>query len=258
MRSSEQCDGLHVAVNSLASYGAPRAHLLAALHAAGVPSQQVHVFLGGAFAAAGSAAAAAGYVDAATGVQHHYVQHNSVDFTAMVHIVENPERFRSVRQWFYLHDTTSVDGGFWGNATRWCERLPACALPLTRWLPSSSMGLYDAAFLNAHAADVFALKNARNVSGLRWKQRGVGWEDKLFKVCDAASDDAPIRRFTRRCYNATLRRPTCICSQAELDEAPVQIYGAESIPRQAMRFACAGVVKYKANWSRNRTLVIGP
>ena len=51
--------------------------------------------------------------------------------------------------------------------------MPACALPLTRWLPSSSMGLYDAAFLHAHAPDVLGLKNVRNASGARWKQRGV-------------------------------------------------------------------------------------
>jgi len=218
--------------------------------------QQVHVFLGG--DASGTAADEAGFIDAASQVRHYRVRHNSVDFTAMVHIVENPASFRHVGQWFYLHDTTSVGATFWSNATRWCDHLPACALPLTRWMPSSSMGLYDAAFLNAHAASVIELKNKRNTSGLRWKLRGVGWEDKLFKVCDAASPDAPIRRFTRRCHNATLRRPTCMCSHAQLDEHPQQIYGPTSTPRQAMRFSCADVVKYKANWSRNRTLVIAP
>jgi hypothetical protein len=76
-------------------------------------------------------------------------------------------------------------GTFWSNATRWCGGLPACAQPLTRWMPSSSMGLYDASFLNAHTADVVALTNVRNATAIRWKQRGMGWEDKLFKVCDA-------------------------------------------------------------------------
>ena len=249
------CDGVHVAINSLTSYATPRAHLLGALRAAGVPQAQVHVFLGADFNAPASST---DYVDADHGVRHYHVRHNSVDFTAMVHIVENPGRFAGVRQWFYLHDTASVGPGFWSNATRWCERLPACALPLTRWLPSSSMGLYDAAFLNAHAADVLGLKNVRNASGLRWKQRGVGWEDKLFKLCDAASPDAPIRRFTRRCHNVTLRRSTCICSHAGVDDEPVQVYGPGSVPRQALRFACADVVKYKANWARNRSLVIAP
>jgi hypothetical protein len=249
---SSSCPGVHVAINSVASYAAPRAHLLAALRAAGVPAQQVHVFLGG---AQGDEAA---YVEAESGVLHYRVRHNSVDFTAMVHIVENPERFRGVAQWFYLHDTVSVGAGFWSNATFWCGGLPACALPLTRWMPSSSMGLYDASFLNAHAADVVALKNVRNATAMRWKQRGMGWEDKLFKLCDATSRDGPIRRFTRRCQNTTLRRPTCICSLAQLDETLVRVYGAHSTPRQALRFPCADVVKFKANWARNRTLVIAP
>ena len=244
-------DFVHVAINSLASYAAPRAHLLSALQAAGVPMHQVHVFLGSDFDTAANDYKV-------NGARHYSVRHNSVDFTAMVHIVENPERFRGVKQWFYLHDTAAVGPNFWGNATRWCDGLPACALPLTRWLPSSSMGLYDAAFLNAHASDVLALKNVKNASGLRWKQRGVGWEDKLFKVCDAASPDAPVRRFTRRCHNATLHRSTCMCSHALLDDEPLQVYGPDSTPRQALRFPCADVVKYKANWSRNRTLVIAP
>ena len=39
----------------------------------------------------------------------------------------------SVRQWFYMHDTSSVGAHFWSNATKWCHTgLPACALPLTR------------------------------------------------------------------------------------------------------------------------------
>ena len=44
----------------------------------------------------------------------------------------------------------------------------------------------------------------RDVAVAVWKKRGYGWEDKLFKVCDASSPDRPIRRFTRQCANATL------------------------------------------------------
>ena len=245
------CDHLHIAVNSLESYAAPRAHLLGELRQAGVPMRQVHVFLGGAFSGGEDM-----FVEA--GVRHYRVRHNSVDFSAMVHIVENPSLFAGVAQWFYMHDTASVGSHFWSNITQWCDGLPACALPLTRWLPSSSMGLYDASFLNAQASDVTGLKNVRNATGLRWKLRGVGWEDKLFKVCDAHSRDRPIRRFTRQCYNATLHRRTCICSHAQTDAEPVRVYGPESTPRQALRFPCADVAKYKANWSRNRSLIIAP
>lgn len=190
------------------------------------------------------------------GAWHYRVRHNSVDFTAMVHIVENPQRFRAVRQWFYMHDTTSVGRHFWSNLTAWCSGLPSCALPLTRYQPTSSMGLYDATFLNARRDAVLDLKNKRGAPALRWKVRGLGWEDKLFKVCDAQSEDRPIRRFTRQCYNATLKRRTCLCSKVDIGEQPEPVYGSSSQPRQVWRYPCMDVAKFKANWSRNRTMMI--
>ena len=39
-------EGVHLAINSLAMYAAPRVKLLGELRAAGVPMHQVHVFLG--------------------------------------------------------------------------------------------------------------------------------------------------------------------------------------------------------------------
>ena len=247
--------GVHIAINSLASYATPRAKLLGELAAAGVPMKQVHVFLGD---SPPSDDGREWFLDAESRARHYRVHHNSVDFTAMVHIVENPQLFARVRQWFYMHDTVSVGRHFWANATQWCAGLPSCALPLTRAQPTSSMGLYDADFLRRQVTNVTALKNARGASGLRWKQRGFGWEDKLFKVCDAVATDAPIRRWTRQCHNATLGRRTCICSQVQRDAVPQRIYGPESTPRQVWRYACADVAKYKANWARNRTMVIAP
>ena len=79
------------------------------------------------------------------------------------------------------------------------------------------MGLYDASFLNAHTADVVALTNVRNATAIRWKQRGMGWEDKLFKVCDAMgrSDGARTPRCAGRRASAPLpssTRPWCTCT----------------------------------------------
>lgn len=185
-RQVHHCRGVHIAINSLASYAAPRARLLSELAASGVPMRQVHVFLGGSTTDSRDITHDAGrFLDSSSGSWHYHVPHNSVDFTAMVHIAEHAALFENVEQWFYLHDTVSVGAGFWSNASFWCTRgLPACALPLTRYLPTSSMGLYDAAFLRTPAAlgNISALKNTRGVSGMRWKIRGVGWEDKLFKV----------------------------------------------------------------------------
>lgn len=261
------CNSVHVAINSLASYNVPRTHLLRDLAAAKVPMEQVHVFLGdsGSGGSSSSSSREARYVDPASGAWHYRVSHNSVDFTAMVHIAENPQLFSAVKQWFYMHDTVSVGANFWSNATRWCWKgLPSCALPLTRYLPTSSMGLYDADFLRTPEAigNISTLKNARGVSGMRWKVRGVGWEDKLFKVCDAVSPDAPVRRFTRRCENKTLGRRTCICNGLTIEKRPQRVYGADTTPRQVWRYECADVAKFKANWARNQTkdgkMIIAP
>ena len=81
----------------------------------------------------------------------------------------------------------------------------------------------------------------------------MGWEDKLFKVCDAMSPDAPIRRFTRRCENKTLGRRTCLCSSLTVEKTPTRVYGPQSTPRQVWRFDCADVKKYKANFARNNS-----
>ena len=103
----------------------------------------------------------------------------------------------------------AVGPNFWSNATRWCASgLPACALPLTRYQPTSSMGLYDADFLRSPAAlsNISSLKNVRGVSGMRWKIRGVGWEDKLFKVCDAVSPVLQERLLRYRDVDLELQR----------------------------------------------------
>eukprot|EP00965_Chrysotila_dentata_P188526 6172787-Pleurochrysis_carterae.AAC.1 len=52
------------------------------------------------------------------GVRFYPVRHESIDFSALVHIAESPRLFSNVRQWFYMHDTCDVGRGFWPNATR--------------------------------------------------------------------------------------------------------------------------------------------
>lgn len=246
------CETLHIAINSLASYHSPRTKLLSELVGSNVPMSQVHVFLGG------SSEAGAPYKDKDSGAWFHPVDHNSVDFTGLVYITEHMELFHGVTQWFYMHDTTSINKRFWPNISRWCSKLPACALPLTRYYPSSSMGLYDAQFLFEQRVAISELKNKRGLPATKWKTRGFGWEDKVFKLCDAASADRPIRRFTRQCWNSTLARRTCICSSIQIDSAPQMVYGPGSAPRQLWRFPCAGVIKFKANFARNRTLLMNP
>lgn len=176
-------------------------------------------------------------------------------------LASDAHSFEHVSTWFYLHDTFLVSGsGFWPNVTKWCATgLPGgCALPLTRYGPSASAGLYDAAFLaSKQALLTTALKNRRSRPPAVWKKMAINHEDKLFKLCDATSAQ-PVRRFTRRCYNATLQRRTCICSNVAVSTSPVSVYGEGSAPRIAFSFPCADLVKYKANHLRNQSLVLSP
>ena len=55
--------------------------------------------------------------------------HDSIDFSGLIHIADHPRAFSHVRQWFYLHDTSAVGPGFWPVISRWCDQLPACAMP---------------------------------------------------------------------------------------------------------------------------------
>ena len=75
--STIACDGLHIAINSLATYDLPRGRLLRELAAAGVPMSQVHVFLGGSEASGDNAALR--YTDTTSGAWFYRVMHNSVD-----------------------------------------------------------------------------------------------------------------------------------------------------------------------------------
>jgi hypothetical protein len=277
------CRSLHIAINSAVGYEAPREKLLASMRAARVPMDQVHVFVAGDPAAAGRGMAAAGSppsspaLPSATGqpelnaeaslgavtrdihgTRTYRVGHNSIDFSGLIHITENAHLFRGVTTWFYMHDTFFVSGGgFWPNISQWCNvGVPGgCALPLTRWGPSASTGLYDARFLVTQSSLLSGqLKNSRAKPPAVWKRLGVNWEDKLFKNCDATAEPGMRpKRWTRRCYNATLQRHTCICSSMVTATQPVQVYGLGSAPRVAYGFPCADLIKYKANNQREET-----
>ena len=246
---AKTCTAMHIAINSMASYNGPRKRLLHELiDVAGVPTNQIHVFLGGASSTEGSAGQAVqdglkpvssgnegdiGAFEDGLGVRYYYVPHNSVDFTGIVHLAEAKARLFQATRWFYMHDTTSVGAEFWKSLSSWCRSPIGCGLPLTRYYPSSSMGLYSSEFLASQHHSMQKLRNP-GWSVEKQKKIGFGWEDYLFKQCDASAEDKPIRRFTRRCYNATLERHTCVCSKVEIDPDIQPVYGAGSSPRQVL------------------------
>ena len=197
------CTGLHIAINSNLRYTRPRLLLLRSLRAAGVPMAQVHVFIGGAFngppagpfpdgGGGGGSAPPTAEESVADGLRYHYVPHDSMDFSGLIAIAEAPRgTFGRVRQWFYMHDTTAVGPGFWAAISRWCPRLPACAMPLTcRW-PSSSMGLYDAAFIASERDKTLSrVKNGANLSSDAFKRQALLAHAAQFRYAGSPNADA--------------------------------------------------------------------
>jgi len=273
----------------LDSYTQPRLLLLRSLRAAGVPMTQVHVFIGGAFngppagpypngggsggdsggeggeggggdsggGGGGGSAPPTAEESVADGLRYHYVPHDSMDFSGLVAIAEAPRgTFGRVRQWFYMHDTTAVGPGFWGAISRWCPRLPACAMPLTcRW-PSSSMGLYDAAFIAAEREKTLArVKNSANLSSAAFKRQALQDEDALLKACEAQTGHGchEVRHGSGRdaCYSSAAGRHICVCNKVAVDGEPRAVYGPGSAPRQFARFPCADLTKFKANYGQH-------
>lgn len=96
-------DNLHIAVNSVVGYEEPRSRLIDSLvNGSGVPPERITVFVGGS-------------QDYRTdtdwrGVRFRFVTHNSIDFTALIAILE--DAVFVTRDWFYLHDTCSVSENF--------------------------------------------------------------------------------------------------------------------------------------------------
>ena len=122
----------------------------------------------------------------------HFVPHDSIDFTAMIYIVENPTVFKHVEQWLYLHDTVRLLGGFpfWRVLThRWCNWNQTCAVPLSCSSMSSNMELYAARYLWKVQETILTLKNPELTGHARhkWKERNIGWEDLVFRLCAVAA-----------------------------------------------------------------------
>jgi len=186
------CRSLHIAINSVEWYERPRMRLLASLRNASVPMDQVHVFLGG----AKNSSAWCG----ADGTNYYAVPHNSVDFTAMIHIVEQPAFFGDVRTWFYVHDTTEVGPTFWAKMSKYCAGLETCALPLIRSKPSFNVGLYDARFLANQTARVVTKKNLNHKSLVRPNVSGGSSQSQFsWPVC------------IRVCVCVCARARVCVC-----------------------------------------------
>jgi len=212
------------------------------MRAASVPMEQVHVFLGG---TKGNLFPTVW--QGIDGTNYYAVTHNSIDFTAMIHIVENPDLFGEVRTWLYLHDTIEVGSTFWSKMAIYCDGLRSCAVPLTRSEASCNLGLYDARFLSNQSAILARKKNLNN-EHVRFKTLNVLWEDELFHNCDAQGDMAPgvCPKAWRVCGRCAIEHPA-VCSHITKNQKPTRVYGGDSSPRIAFVFGCIDLIKYTAN-----------
>ena len=209
----------------------------------------------------------------------HFVPHDSIDFTAMIYIVENPTVFKHVEQWLYLHDTVRLLGGFpfWRVLThRWCNWNQTCAVPLSCSSMSSNMGLCAARYLWKVQETILTLKNPELTGHARhkWKERNIGWEDLVFRLCAVAaqwhvgnlatdmstkaqlrtraavltSTDPGFRLRTCEGSRARLLLPYnhCLCYDCRFGSATISSPGEPA--RRPLLVGCLGIVKLKATW----------
>lgn len=213
---------------------------------------QVHVFLGG---TTDANLISRGVWHGVDGTNYYAVQHNSIDFTAMIHIVEKPDLFRGVRTWFYLHDTTEVGPTFWSKIAIYCNGIPSCAVPLTRAEGCSNIGLYDSEFLASQIASLVAKKNI-NHEHVRFKRQGVSWEDEFFHRCDTRQGMvqgvcSKAWKIDGRCA----REIHAICPSKPGRRPRARVYGNTSAPRIAF-VSCIDLIKYAANTMGPRAVMV--
>jgi hypothetical protein len=249
---SRPCGHLHIAISSVVHYAVPRTRLLKSMRVANVPMEQVHVFLGGT-----KENLFPSEWRGSDGTNYYAVSHNSIDFTAMIHIVENPRLFLDVRTWIYLHDTTYVGPTFWSKMAMYCNGIRSCAVPLTRSEASCNLGLYDTRFL-MNQSGILALKKNTNNETVRFKRLNVLWEDALFHNCDVQRGMTPqgtcakAWRVNRLCASES----HAVCPTITKSRKMIRVYGNASAPRVAFEFSCIDLVKYTANIMGSRARMV--
>ena len=179
-----QMAGLIIVVNSVAANVVPRQHIINTLSLAKHSpweSQRILIVVG-------ASSREVLYRSNASGHAMLEVEHNSVDFTALIGLIEHEtqviELLGSFTCLLYLHDTVTVERAFF-------DRLSAFDLGVSRplmSLPSLNMGLYMWADVRSRrcSGQLLALKqtaNGKNRSVLALKRKGVLWEDAFFRSC---------------------------------------------------------------------------
>lgn len=142
--------------------------LVKSLAEAGFAGNDIYVFEGG--------HAANRYVFAS--FHHYFVNHNSIDFTALIEAAQLPVK---TDYWFFLHDTCVVAPQF----KRLTENIPHFrpeTLPVKNY-PSMNMGAYRRDYLIRKQSLLQTLRNDRldADAAMAFKVKGLESEDVLFK-----------------------------------------------------------------------------
>jgi hypothetical protein len=164
------------------------------------------------------------------GINYIKTNHNSIDFTALIDIVENEINFD---YWFMMHDTCSVGLNF--KNLLYANDIFNYQKIALRNKPSMNIGIYNYSYLKKHKDFILTYKNENDSieSLIAMKNKQIIEEDSLLWM--------------------TVDSPTGICNMHLPD---VQIIGVENFyqtetPRIIEYHARLDLYKYKSNWGQH-------
>ncbi len=189
------------------------------------------------------------------------VTHNSIDFTALIAIVEHvysliDNNFSIPDYWFYLHDTCELGSSFNSFFQNFINIIDFNfnTLPLT-YYKSMNMGLYKYTFLLNNKNKIFQLRSYDHPSNEQiqyLKNIGVIKEDFIFYL------DNNLNEKNNRIFN------TSFTSNSNKDRFvlnngfPSIIYENSKIIRITEYFPTLDFYKYKANWELKENYTLDP
>ena len=162
-----------------------------------------------------------------TTVQRLNVQHNSIDFTGLIALLEHPRVLDGHSTFFYVHDTTTVTDLFRQKLANYKSNM-TCAL---RSSPSMNMGVYNSMDLWSVRRNLLTMRSADQptVSERQFlKKKGVPSEDLAFKQ---------IFRGRRWCSLTT-----------HVETLRPRKVNWSSTERICENYTEWGIMKFKANW----------
>lgn len=161
------------------------------------------------------------------------VQHDSIDFTGIIALLEHPQALKNEESFFYLHDTTTIDALFHARLTSLTYH-GTCALGKH---PSNNIGVYSVSDLLQHRSRILAMRSTSHPSAcerLEIKRKGFDAEDVVFKL-----------------VFAHYRQEWCALSARSVLKTPSHFY-SNTTKRIRVIYKDWGIVKYSANWEGHR------